>query len=71
MARSFSPNEGVNEGQGVSRNLCGLRHFIQVREKLSRLIRLPISGIGLGEHSDRIKDTLFSSTALLKFRIAL
>src|SRR5260370_15133647 len=51
----FFAQRGVSGGQGVIRNLCGLRHFIQVREKFSRLIRLSIAGIGLGEHGDGIR----------------
>src|SRR6266404_5436991 len=57
----------VSEGEGVLRNLCGLRHFIQAREKFSRFIRLSISGITLDEHGHGIR-IMVQLDRFLKFR---
>jgi hypothetical protein len=46
---------GVSKSEGVLRNFCGLRHFIQLREKFSRFIRLSISRIPLNEHRNRVR----------------
>src|SRR5882724_9418934 len=57
----------VSEGEGVLRNLCGLRHFIQAREQFSRFIRLSISGITLDEHGHGIR-IMVQLDRFLKFR---
>src|SRR5882724_12165141 len=57
----------VSEGEGVLRNLCGLRHFIQAREKFSRFIRLSISGITLADHGHGIR-IMVQLDRFLKFR---
>src|SRR5882724_7521328 len=57
----------VSEGEGVLRNLGGLRHFIQAREKFSRFIRLSISGITLDKHGHGIR-IMVQLDRFLKFR---